>query len=181
MYLNVFLFCIWIRWDYSNRGYLDALKHLTDLKQEGKSYLYELFNFSCLITFFIFKFIYLFNYIHFSKWCVGKIKTVALTNFDTERLQIILENDIPVVSNQVNIRCISIVVHFLLVCIWRISLMEIYQVQHSIVDMRPQQSMAELCKLTGVKLITYLSRHPLFPFINYPVMKSSMLAFLYNQ
>lgn len=32
---------------------------------------------------------------------VGKIKTVALTNFDTERLQIILENDIPVVSNQV--------------------------------------------------------------------------------
>ncbi|CAK9314316.1 unnamed protein product [Citrullus colocynthis] len=79
-------------WDYSNPGYLDALKHLTDLKEEGK------------------------------------IKTVALTNFDTERLQIILENDIPVVSNQV---------------------------QHSIVDMRPQQKMAELCKLTGVKLITY--------------------------
>ncbi|PON47494.1 Aldo/keto reductase/potassium channel subunit beta [Trema orientale] len=79
-------------WDYSNPGYLDALKHLTDLKGEGK------------------------------------IKTVALTNFDTERLQIILENDIPVVSNQV---------------------------QHSIVDMRPQQKMAELCQLTGVKLITY--------------------------
>ncbi|XP_015873468.2 flagellar radial spoke protein 5 [Ziziphus jujuba] len=79
-------------WDYSNRGYLDALKHLTDLKEEGK------------------------------------IKTIALTNFDTERLQIILENDIPVVSNQV---------------------------QHSIVDMRPQQKMAELCQLTGVKLITY--------------------------
>ncbi|KAK8641365.1 hypothetical protein V6N13_010774 [Hibiscus sabdariffa] len=79
-------------WDYSNPGYLDALKHLTDLKEEGK------------------------------------IKTVALTNFDTERLQIILENGIPVVSNQV---------------------------QHSIVDMRPQQKMAELCQLTGVKLITY--------------------------
>ncbi|KAK7261233.1 hypothetical protein RIF29_27538 [Crotalaria pallida] len=79
-------------WDYSNPGYLDALKHLTDLKEEGK------------------------------------IKTVALTNFDTERLQIILENEIPVVSNQV---------------------------QHSIVDMRPQQRMAELCQLTGVKLITY--------------------------
>ncbi|GMP88525.1 hypothetical protein CsSME_00040489 [Camellia sinensis var. sinensis] len=79
-------------WDYSNRGYLDALKHLTDLKEEGK------------------------------------IKTVALTNFDTERLQIILENGIPVVSNQV---------------------------QHSLVDMRPQQKMAELCQLTGVKLITY--------------------------
>ncbi|XP_044482697.1 flagellar radial spoke protein 5 isoform X1 [Mangifera indica] len=79
-------------WDYSNPGYLDALKHLTDLKEEGK------------------------------------IKTVALTNFDTERLRIILENGIPVVSNQV---------------------------QHSIVDMRPQQRMAELCELTGVKLITY--------------------------
>ncbi|KAM1310071.1 hypothetical protein ACFX2H_006685 [Malus domestica] len=39
-------------WDYANTGYLDALKHLTDLKEEGK------------------------------------IKTVALTNFDTERLQI---------------------------------------------------------------------------------------------
>ncbi|KAH6789796.1 oxidoreductase superfamily protein [Perilla frutescens var. frutescens] len=68
-------------WDYSNSGYLDALKHLTDLKEEGK------------------------------------IKTVALTNFDTDRLQKILENGIPVVSNQV---------------------------QHSIVDMRPQQKMAEL-------------------------------------
>ncbi|CAN4107244.1 unnamed protein product [Withania somnifera] len=79
-------------WDYSNPGYLDALKHLTDLKEEGK------------------------------------IKTIALTNFDTERLRIILENGIPVVSNQV---------------------------QHSIVDMRPQQKMAELCRLTGVKLITY--------------------------
>ncbi|KAF3772885.1 Flagellar radial spoke protein 5 [Nymphaea thermarum] len=79
-------------WDYSNSGYLDALRHLTDLKEEGK------------------------------------IKTVALTNFDTERLHIILENGIPIVSNQV---------------------------QHSVVDMRPQQRMAELCQLTGVKLITY--------------------------
>ncbi|PIA39248.1 hypothetical protein AQUCO_02700436v1, partial [Aquilegia coerulea] len=57
-----------------------------------------------------------------------KIKTVALTIFDTERLQIILENGIPVVSNQV---------------------------QHSIVDMRPQQKMEELCQHTGVELITY--------------------------
>ncbi|GLU19222.1 hypothetical protein SLE2022_354830 [Rubroshorea leprosula] len=79
-------------WDYSNPGYLDALKHLTDLKEEGK------------------------------------IKTLALTNFDTERLQIILENGIPIVSNQV---------------------------QHSIVDMRPQRKMVELCQLSGVKLITY--------------------------
>ncbi|KAK1299600.1 hypothetical protein QJS10_CPB13g01640 [Acorus calamus] len=79
-------------WDYSNSGYLDALKHLADLKEEGK------------------------------------IKTLALTNFDTERVHIIVENGIPVVSNQV---------------------------QHSIVDMRPQQRMAELCQLTGVQLITY--------------------------
>ncbi|PKU66303.1 flagellar radial spoke protein 5 [Dendrobium catenatum] len=79
-------------WDYSNTGYLDALKHLADLKEEGK------------------------------------IKTLALTNFDTERLHIILENGIPVVSNQV---------------------------QHSVIDMRPQRKMAELCGLTGVQLITY--------------------------
>ncbi|KAG6543862.1 hypothetical protein Mapa_014702 [Marchantia paleacea] len=79
-------------WDYSNKGYLDALLHMTDLKEEGK------------------------------------IKTLALTNFDTKRLGIILENGIPIVSNQV---------------------------QHSLVDMRPQQNMSELCQLTGVKLITY--------------------------
>ncbi|KAL3683133.1 hypothetical protein R1sor_001155 [Riccia sorocarpa] len=79
-------------WDYSNPGYLDALKHMTDLKEEGK------------------------------------IRTLALTNFDTKRLSIILENGIPIVSNQV---------------------------QHSLVDMRPQARMSELCQLTGVKLITY--------------------------
>lgn len=79
-------------WDYSDGGYLDALKHLTDLKEEGK------------------------------------IKTLALTNFDTKRLQIILENKIPVVSNQV---------------------------QYSVVDTRPQKRMAEICQLSGVKLITY--------------------------
>ncbi|BBN16120.1 hypothetical protein MPTK1_7g03590 [Marchantia polymorpha subsp. ruderalis] len=79
-------------WDYANKGYLDALLHMTDLKEEGK------------------------------------IKTLALTNFDTKRLGVILENGIPIVSNQV---------------------------QHSLVDMRPQQNMSELCQLTGVKLITY--------------------------
>ncbi|KAG0598449.1 hypothetical protein M758_12G074600 [Ceratodon purpureus] len=79
-------------WDYADNGYLDALKHLTDLKEEGK------------------------------------IKTLALTNFDTKRLQIILENQIPIVSNQV---------------------------QHSLVDMRPQTHMADLCNVMGVKLITY--------------------------
>ncbi|XP_056689662.1 pyridoxal reductase, chloroplastic isoform X2 [Spinacia oleracea] len=57
-----------------------------------------------------------------------KTKIVALTNFHTERLRIILENEISVVSNQV---------------------------QHSIINMRPQQKMAEFCQQTGVKLITY--------------------------
>ncbi|KAH9323876.1 hypothetical protein KI387_018515 [Taxus chinensis] len=79
-------------WEYSNPEYLDALKFLADLKEEGR------------------------------------IKTLALTNFDSQRLQIILENGIPIVSNQV---------------------------QHSVVDMRPQKKMTELCQISGVKLITY--------------------------
>ncbi|XP_002993306.2 flagellar radial spoke protein 5 isoform X2 [Selaginella moellendorffii] len=79
-------------WEYSNPGYLDALKHLTDLKEEGK------------------------------------IKTLALTNFDTKRLEIIVNKDIPIVSNQV---------------------------QHSLVDMRPQKHMKDVCEQSGVKLITY--------------------------
>ena len=36
------------------------------------------------------------------------MKTVALKNFDTERLQIILENKILVVSNQVNLNYVII-------------------------------------------------------------------------
>lgn len=94
---------------------------------------------------------------YFSNWHAGKIKTVALTNFDTVRLQKILENGIPVVSNQVRefSRCLGFPLQFLYasVILFRFFL----QVQHSIVDMRPQQKMAELCKLTGVKLITSLS------------------------
>lgn len=34
--LNLFI-VVFDRWDYSNLGYLDALKHLTDLKEEGMS------------------------------------------------------------------------------------------------------------------------------------------------
>ena len=52
-------------WDYNNDGYFDALKHLTDLRQEGK------------------------------------IRHLALTNFDTEHLHIIADQGISVVSNQV--------------------------------------------------------------------------------
>ncbi|KAL3616067.1 hypothetical protein CASFOL_040361 [Castilleja foliolosa] len=102
-------------WDYSNTGYLDALKHLTDLKEEGK------------------------------------IKTVALTNFDTERLQKILENGIPVVSNQV---------------------------QHSIVDMRPQQRMAELCNygtvMGGLLSEKFLDTNLTIPFAGPPLNTPSL-------
>ena len=52
-------------WDYKNDGYLDALKHLSDLQQEGK------------------------------------IRHLALTNFDTERLSAIADHGVRVVSNQV--------------------------------------------------------------------------------
>ncbi|MGH7109354.1 MAG: aldo/keto reductase, partial [Stellaceae bacterium] len=52
-------------WDYADRRYLDALRHLADLAQEGR------------------------------------IRHLALTNFDTERLGVILAAGIPIVSNQV--------------------------------------------------------------------------------
>ncbi|HEY9704335.1 MAG TPA: aldo/keto reductase, partial [Allocoleopsis sp.] len=58
----------------------------------------------------------------------GKIKHLALTNFDTEHLQIIAENGIKIVSNQV---------------------------QFSLIDMRPQKAMIEYCKEQDIKLFTY--------------------------
>ena len=58
----------------------------------------------------------------------GKIKHLALTNFDTEHLQIITENGIKIVSNQV---------------------------QFSLIDMRPQKAMIEYCKEQDIKLFTY--------------------------
>src|SRR5262249_18011078 len=79
-------------WDYGDRGYLDALKHLTDLSAEGR------------------------------------IRHLALTNFDTERLRIITESGIKVVSNQV---------------------------QYSIIDQRPDQKMAAFCREHGITLLTY--------------------------
>jgi aryl-alcohol dehydrogenase-like predicted oxidoreductase len=79
-------------WDYRDRRYLDALKHLADLRQEGK------------------------------------IRHLALTNFDTERLGIIAENGIPIVSNQV---------------------------QYSPVDRRPEARMAAWCREHGVSLLAY--------------------------
>ncbi len=58
----------------------------------------------------------------------GKIKHLALTNFDTEHLQIILDHGIPIVSNQV---------------------------QYSLIDRRPQVAMANLCQQHGIQLFAY--------------------------
>ncbi len=79
-------------WDYCNFSYLDALKHLADLRSEGK------------------------------------IRHLALTNFDTERLHVIAENGIAVVSNQV---------------------------QYSLVDRRPGSRMAAFCRDHEITLLAY--------------------------
>jgi aryl-alcohol dehydrogenase-like predicted oxidoreductase len=79
-------------WDYRDTRYLDALKHLADLRQEGR------------------------------------IRHLALTNFDTERLGIIVDAGIPIVSNQV---------------------------QYSLVDRRPEAKMAGFCQEHGITLLTY--------------------------
>jgi aryl-alcohol dehydrogenase-like predicted oxidoreductase len=79
-------------WDYDDPSYLDALRHLADLQQEGK------------------------------------LRHLALTNFDTERLRIIAEQGIGIVSNQV---------------------------QYSLVDRRPDIRMASFCRDHGVALLAY--------------------------
>jgi aryl-alcohol dehydrogenase-like predicted oxidoreductase len=79
-------------WDYRDGRYLDALRQLADLRQEGR------------------------------------IRHLALTNFDTERLAIILEQGIPIVSNQV---------------------------QYSLVDRRPEAKMATFCQQHGITLLAY--------------------------
>jgi aryl-alcohol dehydrogenase-like predicted oxidoreductase len=58
----------------------------------------------------------------------GKIKHLALTNFDTLHLQRIIEHGIPIVSNQV---------------------------QYSLIDRRPEVSMVNLCQERQVWLLTY--------------------------
>ncbi len=58
----------------------------------------------------------------------GKIRHLALTNFDTEHLRIILDHGIKIVSNQV---------------------------QYSLIDCRPEVQMAALCQGRGVTLLTY--------------------------
>jgi aryl-alcohol dehydrogenase-like predicted oxidoreductase len=58
----------------------------------------------------------------------GKIKHLALTNFDTEHLQIIIDAGIKIVSNQV---------------------------QFSLVDRRPEVNMMHFCQEHDIKLFTY--------------------------
>lgn len=58
----------------------------------------------------------------------GKIRHLALTNFDTEHLKTIVGNGIRVVSNQV---------------------------QYSLVDLRPARRMAPFCQEQGIHLLTY--------------------------
>ena len=79
-------------WDYADAGYLDALKHLADLRDEGQ------------------------------------IRHLALTNFDTERLRVIADHGIGVVSNQV---------------------------QYSLVDRRPEARMAPFCRDHGITFLAY--------------------------
>lgn len=79
-------------WDYSDPRYLDALKHLADLRE------------------------------------AGKIRHLALTNFDTDHLRTITDHSIRVVSNQV---------------------------QYSLVDRRPMARMAAFCQEHGIWLLTY--------------------------
>jgi aryl-alcohol dehydrogenase-like predicted oxidoreductase len=79
-------------WDYADTGYLDALKHLSDLREEGK------------------------------------IRHLALTNFDTERLEVIADHGIRIVSNQV---------------------------QYSMVDRRPEARMVRFCRDHAITLLTY--------------------------
>jgi aryl-alcohol dehydrogenase-like predicted oxidoreductase len=79
-------------WDYGDRAYLDALRHLADLRDEGK------------------------------------LRHLALTNFDTERLAVIADNGVRIVSNQV---------------------------QYSLVDRRPAARMEAFCRDRGITLLTY--------------------------
>ncbi len=79
-------------WDYRDARYLDALRHLADLRD------------------------------------AGKIRHLALTNFDTERVAIIAGHGIRIVSNQV---------------------------QYSLVDRRPEARMAAFCGEHDIALLTY--------------------------
>lgn len=79
-------------WDYSDTSYLDALHHLSKIRDDGK------------------------------------IRHIGLTNFDTERIEIMVENGFKLMSNQV---------------------------QYSILDQRPEVMMVPFCQKHDIKLLTY--------------------------
>ena len=79
-------------WDYNNPYYMDALKYLTDLRDNGI------------------------------------IKNIGLTNFDTERVQIMMDADLPIVSNKI---------------------------QYSIIDRRPEVKMIPFCQKHDISLLAY--------------------------
>ena len=79
-------------WDYADSAYLDALTHLSQLRD------------------------------------AGKLKHLALTNFDTAHIQTISEHDIRIVSNQV---------------------------QYSLIDLRPEVRMVPFCQAQNISLLTY--------------------------
>ena len=79
-------------WEYNNPYYMDALKYLSDLRDEGI------------------------------------IKHIGLTNFDTERIQMMIDSRIQIVSNQV---------------------------QYSIIDRRPEVKMIPFCLKHNINLLAY--------------------------
>ncbi len=79
-------------WDYSSPYYMDALKYLSDLRDEGL------------------------------------IKHIGLTNFDTERMQSMIDSNLQIVSNQV---------------------------QYSIIDRRPEVKMIPFCMEYNISLLAY--------------------------
>jgi len=79
-------------WDYNNPYYMDALKYLSDLRDEGI------------------------------------IKHIGITNFDTKRMQIIIDSGLQIVSNQV---------------------------QYSVIDRRPEVKMIPFCMEHNVSLLSY--------------------------
>ena len=79
-------------WDYNNPYYMDALKYLLELNDQGI------------------------------------IKHTGLTNFDTEHMQLMIDSDIRIVSNQV---------------------------QYSIIDRRPEVKMIPFCLRHHISLLCY--------------------------
>ncbi|MDC8451848.1 MAG: aldo/keto reductase [Candidatus Nitrosotalea sp.] len=66
---------------------------------------------------------------HLTKLCdAGKIRHIGLTNFDTERMEIMVEHGFKLVSNQV---------------------------QYSIIDQRPQIKMEQFCQKNKMHLLSY--------------------------